>query len=50
MRELLARGTIYRARLGEPGALDAARSLAAQIDNPVLADLLGSAEAVPAAP
>ena len=50
MRELLARATIYRARLGEPGALDAARSLAAQIDNPVLADLLGSAEAVPAAP
>ena len=28
MRELLARATIYRARLGEPGALDAARSLA----------------------
>ncbi|MGH3020667.1 MAG: SARP family transcriptional regulator, partial [Gaiellaceae bacterium] len=49
MRELLARATIYRARLGEPGALDAARSLAAQIDNPVLDELLGSAETIPAA-
>jgi tetratricopeptide (TPR) repeat protein len=49
MRELLARATIYRARLGEPGALDAARSLAAQIDNPVLGELLESVEAVAAA-
>jgi hypothetical protein len=49
MRELLARATIYRARLGEPGALDAARSLTAQIDNPVLGELLESAEAVAAA-
>lgn len=48
MRELLARATIYRARLGEPGALDAARALAAQIDNPVLDELLGAAEIVPA--
>jgi hypothetical protein len=46
MRELLARATIYRARLGEPGALDAARSLTAQIDNPVLGELLGSVEPV----
>jgi DNA-binding SARP family transcriptional activator len=36
MNELLLRATGYRARLGEPGALDAARSLAAQIDNPAL--------------
>ncbi len=40
--ELLVHATAYRARLGEPGALDAARALAAQIDNPVLEDLLGS--------
>jgi DNA-binding SARP family transcriptional activator len=49
MRELLARATIYRARLGEPGALDAARSLTAQIDNPVLGELLESVEALAAA-
>ena len=36
IRDLLLRATIYRARLGEPGALDVARSLAAQIDNPAL--------------
>jgi len=36
MRELLLRATLYRARLGEPGAMDAARSLASQIDNPEL--------------
>jgi DNA-binding SARP family transcriptional activator len=40
MQELLLRATAYRARLGEPGALDAARSLAAQIDNPALETLL----------
>ena len=44
MRELLLRATVYRARLGEPGALDAARSLAGQIENPALSDLLASAE------
>jgi DNA-binding SARP family transcriptional activator len=42
-RELLLHATVYRARLGEPGALDVARSLAAQIDNPVLEELLVSA-------
>jgi hypothetical protein len=41
IRELLLRAIAYRARLGEPGALDAARSLAAQIDNPALDDLFG---------
>jgi tetratricopeptide (TPR) repeat protein len=42
MRELLARATVYRARLGEPGALEAARLLVAQIENPVLDGLLES--------
>ena len=44
MRELLLRATVYRARLGDPGALDAARSLAGQIDNPALSGLVASAE------
>jgi tetratricopeptide (TPR) repeat protein len=44
MRELLLRSTVYRARLGEPGALDAARALAGQIDNPALGKLLASVE------
>jgi DNA-binding SARP family transcriptional activator len=44
IRELLLRATVYRARLGEPGALDVARSLAAQIDNPALDELFESAE------
>jgi DNA-binding SARP family transcriptional activator len=39
-KELLLRATVYRARLGEPGALDAALSLAAEIDNPALDGLL----------
>jgi hypothetical protein len=38
------RGTVYRARLGEPGALAAARSLAAEIENPAIKSLIGSAE------
>ena len=42
IRELVLRAAVYRARLGEPGALDAARSLAAEIDNPALAHLLDS--------
>lgn len=37
IRELLLHATVHRARLGEPGAAEAARSLAAQIANPVLA-------------
>ena len=44
VRELLLRATLYRARLGEPGAIDVARSLAAQIDNPALDGLFESAE------
>jgi DNA-binding SARP family transcriptional activator len=39
LKELLLRATLYRARMGAPGALEAARSLAAQIDNPALAQL-----------
>ncbi len=44
MHELLVHAMVYRARLGEPGAFDAARSLAAEIDNPALDELLGSVE------
>ena len=44
IRELLLRATVYRARLGEPGAVDVARSLAAEIDNPALDELLASTE------
>jgi hypothetical protein len=40
VRELLLHAALYRARLGEPGALDGARSLAAQIDNPAVPKLL----------
>ena len=39
MRELRLHAALYRARLGEPGAADAARSLAAQIANPRLRGL-----------
>ena len=44
MRELLLHAALYRARLGEPGALDVARSLAAQIDNPAVPALLESGQ------
>ncbi|HSK14837.1 MAG TPA: tetratricopeptide repeat protein [Gaiellaceae bacterium] len=44
IRELLLRATVYRARLGEPGALEAARSLAAEIDNPAVAGLFAVPE------
>src|SRR5215208_1934713 len=40
MRELVVRARIHAGRLGDPGALEAARMLAAEIDNPALADLL----------
>jgi hypothetical protein len=42
MRELLLRAMLYRAWLGEPGALDAAWSLSAQLDNPAVGSLLDS--------
>ena len=38
MRDLLLNATLYRARLGEPGAVDAARSLAAQLDRPTVGE------------
>jgi DNA-binding SARP family transcriptional activator len=44
IRELVLHAAVYRARLGEPGALAAARSLAAQIDNPALGELLPAGE------
>jgi DNA-binding SARP family transcriptional activator len=44
IRELVLRAFVYRARLGEPGALDVVRTLAAQIDNPGLDKLLESVE------
>jgi DNA-binding SARP family transcriptional activator len=40
MRELVVRARLHASRLGEPGALEAARLLAADIDNPALAHLL----------
>lgn len=43
LRELGARASLHRARLGEPGALENARALAAQVDNPALDALVASA-------
>jgi DNA-binding SARP family transcriptional activator len=43
LRELLARASVHRAHLGTPGALENARMLAAQVDNPALAALVASA-------
>lgn len=45
IRELLLRASVYRALIGEPGALEVARSLASQIDNPALDRLMASADA-----
>ena len=42
LHDLLVRATVHRVRLGEPGAFEAARSLAAQVDNPALDELLAS--------
>jgi hypothetical protein len=44
IRELLLKATLYRARLGEPGAFEVARTLAAQIDNPTLDELFECAQ------
>lgn len=49
MRELLLHAALYRVRLGEPGALDVARLLAAQIDNPAVRELVAAARPAPAA-
>jgi DNA-binding SARP family transcriptional activator len=43
LRDLLVRATVHRVRLGEPGALESARTLAAQVDNPALDALISSA-------
>ena len=43
MRELAVRARLHRARLGVRGALDAARVLGSEIDNPALAELLSAA-------
>jgi hypothetical protein len=43
MRELAVRARLHQARLGAPGALDAARLLGSEIDNPALAELLSAA-------
>lgn len=43
MRELAARAHLHDARLGVEGALDAARLLGAEIDNPALEELLHTA-------
>lgn len=40
MRELVVRAYVHRAQLGDPGANDAARLLASEIDNPALDRLL----------
>lgn len=40
IRELLLHAAVYRTRLGEPGAAEAARALGAQIANPAVAGLL----------
>ena len=44
IQELVLRAAVYRARLGETGALDVAQSLVAQVDNPALGRLLESAK------
>jgi len=40
MRELVVRSLLHAARLGESGALDSARMLGAELDNPALSALL----------
>lgn len=40
MRELVVRGLVHAARIGPAGALDSARMLASEIDNPALTTLL----------
>jgi DNA-binding SARP family transcriptional activator len=42
MRELVVRSHVHRARLGQPGAADAARATVADVENPVLTDLVAS--------
>jgi tetratricopeptide (TPR) repeat protein len=41
LRELVVRAQVHRGRLGVPGAMESARLLAAEIDNPALESLVG---------
>jgi DNA-binding SARP family transcriptional activator len=43
IRELVAHAMLHRARLGDPGALDAARSIAEQVGSPALDRLVAAA-------
>jgi DNA-binding SARP family transcriptional activator len=43
LREFVVRAHVHRAQLGVPGSLEAARVLAAEIDNPMLERLVGPA-------
>jgi DNA-binding SARP family transcriptional activator len=43
MSELVVRAQVHLGRLGEPGALDSARLLAQEIDNPLLDEVLSAA-------
>ena len=45
MRELVVRSHLHRVRLGQPGAIDAAAMAAAEIDNPLLTELVQAASA-----
>jgi hypothetical protein len=40
LRELIVRAHLHRARLGDPAAMETARMLAGEIDNPALSALL----------
>ncbi|HZV75955.1 MAG TPA: BTAD domain-containing putative transcriptional regulator [Conexibacter sp.] len=44
MRELVIRGLVHAARIGQAGALDSARMLVGEIDNPVLTALVGDSQ------
>jgi hypothetical protein len=46
MRELVVRGLLHAARVGQEGALDSARMLAGEVDNPMLTTLLGGGSRV----
>ncbi len=43
LREMAVRAQLHRAALGDPEALEVARLLAAEVDNPVLTAALGAA-------
>ena len=46
MRELVATAAVLRARLGDPGALDTASLVAAEVDNPALQRYVSAAESL----